>query len=196
MITPKVRDIVTMIAMLTLFVLLSNPADVVAQSVAPADSVHWVDLESGFATARSANKPVFLWFYGDDCPYCQKMREKVYTDTGVVRRLNASFVPIKIEGSSQKRITYDSVSMTEADFARQKFNARRIPSTWFVEPNGCRIRHLSGYRPVGDMIINLDSVATKLYGECQNVSLANPPRKPTLLPDSLWKPPAADSTKK
>ena len=190
-----IRRSVFLICLLCSVVLLVFATDSFAQSVAPKDSIHWVAVDTGFTIAKETGKPVFLWFYGSWCPHCKGMREKVFVDTEVIARLNAYFVPIKIETASKRRITYQGVSMTESEFAMNKFNARKVPSTWFVEPNGCRILHLKGFRPVSDLVKNLDYVRTKQYGECQNVSLIDPPKTVKPLTDSTKTPAVVDTTK-
>jgi thioredoxin-related protein len=182
-----IRRSTLLLCLLCPVVLLVLSTDSFAQSVAPGDSVHWVDLEKGLVIARSDNKPIFFWFYGSWCPHCKHMREKVFVDTAVIAGLNAYFVPIKIETASKRQITFQGVSMTESEFAVNNFNARKVPSTWFVEPNGCRILHLKGFRPVYDLVKNLEYVRTKQYGECQNVSLIDPPPTPKVTPDSAKK---------
>jgi thioredoxin-related protein len=149
----------------------------------PKDSFTWFDVEKGFALARKENKPVFLWFYGDGCGYCKKMRTIVYPDTAIVSRMK-DFVPIRVESSSTRKISYDGATFTEADFAVQKFNVRKIPSTWFVEPSGCRILHLKGYRTVKDLVEHLDFVRNKQYGDCPNYPLVDPPPTPKAPVDS------------
>ncbi len=191
-----IRRSVLLICLLCSVVLLVFSTDLFAQSVAPSDSVHWVDLEKGLAMAKSDNKPVFLWFYGSWCGYCKKMLAKVFPDSSVIATLNASFVPIKIETASKRQITYQGASMNESEFATSEFNARKVPSTWFVEPNGCRILHLMGYRPVSDLVKNLEYVRTKQYGECQNVSLVDPPRTTQLRTDSTKTSAVSDTAKK
>ncbi len=191
-----IRRSVLLICLLCSVVLLVFSTDLFAQSVAPSDSVHWVDLEKGLAMAKSDNKPVFLWFYGSWCGYCKKMLARVFPDSSVIATLNASFVPIKIETASKRQITYQGASMTESEFATSKFNARKVPSTWFVEPNGCRILHLMGYRPVSDLVKNLEYVRTKQYGECQNVSLIDPPKTAKSRTDSTKTSAVSDTAKK
>jgi thioredoxin-related protein len=191
-----IRRSLLLTCLLYLTVLFFCSTDSFCQSVTLSDSIHWVDLEKGLAMAKSDNKPVFLWFYGSWCPYCKKMQAKVFPDSSVIATLNASFVPIKVETQSTRKVMIDSVSMLESDFATQKFNARSVPSTWFVEPNGCRILHLKGYRPVSDLAKNLEFIRTKQYGECQNVSLIDPPKitKPPM--DSTKTRAVSDTTKK
>jgi thioredoxin 1 len=175
------------------------PASTSAQTTTPKDSIHWVGLEQGFASAKETGKPVFLWFYGDWCGYCKKMTETVFPDSSIIASLNTNFVPIRVLTSSTKKIKYMDSTMTEADFAMQKFNARRVPSTWFVEPDGCRILHLRGFRPVSDLAKNLEFVRTKQYGKCENVPVIDPQEnkpKVRFLPDTTKAPAAVDSTKK
>jgi thioredoxin-related protein len=191
-----IRRTATLICLFCSVMLLTISTNSYGQSIAPQDSIYWVDLEKGLAIAKSDNKPMFLWFYGSWCGYCKKMTAKVFPDSFVIATLNASFVPIKIETTSKRQITYQGVSMTESEFALNKFNARSVPSTWFVEPNGCRILHLKGYRPISDLAKNLEYVRTKQYGECQNVSLIDPPKTTQPRTDSIKTPAVVDSTKK
>jgi thioredoxin-related protein len=194
--TNLIRRSVRLTCLLCLIILSVSSTDSFAQSVAPQDSVHWVGVDTGFAMAKETGKPVFLWFYGSWCGYSKKMLAKVFPDSSVIATLNASFVPIKVETASKRQITYQGVAMTESEFAMNKFNARSVPSTWFVEPNGCRILHLKGYRPVSDLVKNLDYVHTKQYGECQNVSLIDPPKIAKPRTDSTKTPAVSDTTKK
>jgi|GEM_PF-2959251 len=194
--TTLIRRSAFLICLLCSVVLLVSSTDSFAQSVAPRDSIHWVGVDTGFAIAKETGKPVFLWFYGSWCPHSKHMLEKVFVDTAVIARLNAYFVPIKVETASRRKITYQGVSMTESEFAITKFNARSVPSTWFVEPNGCRILHLKGFRPVYDLVQNLDYVRTKQYGECQNVSLIDPPKTTQPRTDSTKTPVVSDTRKK
>jgi thioredoxin-related protein len=187
---------VLLICLFCSVVLISGSTDLFAQTAPPKDSIHWVAVDTGFVIAKDTNKPVFLWFYGSWCGYCKNMRERVFVDTAVIARLNAYFVPIKIETTSKRQITYQGVSMTESEFAMKKFNAHAVPSTWFVEPNGCRILHLKGFRPVSDLAKNLEYVHTKQYGECQNVSLIDSPKTTQPRTDSTKTPAVPDTTKK
>jgi thioredoxin-related protein len=191
-----IRRSVLLTCLLCLIILSVSSTDLFGQSVAPQDSVHWVGVDTGFAMAKETGKPVFLWFYGSWCGYCKKMLAKVFPDSFVIATLNASFIPIKIETASKRQITYQGISMTESEFAINEFNARSVPSTWFVEPNGCRILHLIGYRPVSDLAKNLDYVRTKQYGECQNVSLIDPPKMAKPRTDSTKTSVVQDTTKK
>lgn len=194
--TKRMLVIFTLLTLMTIF-----SETLSAQTPASKDSIHWVGVEQGFATAKETGKPVFLWFWGDWCGYCKRMVNEVFPDTGIIATLNAHFIPVRVNTQSTQKIKYLDSAMTEAQFAINKFNARRVPSTWFVEPDGCRIIHLRGFRPVSDLKKNLEFVRTKQYGKCQNVSLidsttVNVKPRPRFLPDTAKAPAPPDTTKK
>jgi thioredoxin-related protein len=146
--------------------------DCAAAAVAvPADSINWFNYEKGMASAKKTGKPVFLFLWGTSCGYCTKMRQLVFPDTAVIRNLNSYFTPIMVETSSKQEIVFEGVKMTEADLAVKKFGARRIPMTWFLEPDGCRILKLKGYRPASDLLTNFEDIRLKKYGKCANVPI-------------------------
>lgn len=137
----------------------------------PPDSIKWYDYNTGVSVAQQTGRPIILWFYGSWCPHCKHMTSVTWCDSTIARYLSDYFTPIRIETQSRKKISVDGVQMTEAQFATTKFGVRAVPSLWIVEPGGCRIAHLIGFRPVKNLLPKLDEIKDCQYGDCTNVPL-------------------------
>ncbi len=60
--------------------------------------VKWYSLSEGLKIAKAEKKPCVVDFYfGKECPRCEKLDKYVYSNPDIVRRLNTEFVPIRID---------------------------------------------------------------------------------------------------
>ena len=52
-------------------------------------------------TAHYSKRPVLLYFDLDGCPACEKM-EKTFSDRGVIKLINSSYLPIRVNSSEKQ----------------------------------------------------------------------------------------------
>ncbi|MDR2755224.1 MAG: thioredoxin family protein [Planctomycetaceae bacterium] len=62
------------------------------------------NFERAITRAKTLNRPLFLHFYGDNCPPCKSMEGNVFRDEQVIAQMNRSFVPVKIKVSEQTQL--------------------------------------------------------------------------------------------
>ncbi|MEA2709771.1 MAG: hypothetical protein QOF78_2372 [Phycisphaerales bacterium] len=63
----------------------------------PAEVIPWrTDLAAALAEARTANKPVLLYFTAEWCGPCQYMRRNIWTEPSVARAME-SYVPVRVD---------------------------------------------------------------------------------------------------
>ncbi len=101
-------------------------------TVADAATVRWYGYEDGMSTAKRESKKVFLYFWADWCPYCDKMEKETLSKKEVVSILNESYIPIRINSEAEQQL------------AAQYF-VRGLPTTWFLSETGEKISNLPGY---------------------------------------------------
>jgi protein disulfide-isomerase len=69
----------------------------VSKFYTPAEQVPWrSDLPAALAEARTANKPVLLYFTAEWCVPCQYMRRNVFSDANVGEAMKA-YIPVRID---------------------------------------------------------------------------------------------------
>lgn len=108
---------------LALFVLaliaLASPA--LAQQQGPASAgLQWSTLEQAAKSAKAAKKGVFVMVYADWCGYCHKMDATTFRDPNVIARINASFIPAKLNGESGNSLTLGKRTLTENQWAMEQ----------------------------------------------------------------------------
>ncbi len=69
-----------------------------SSSFAIKGDVKWCSLNEGMAKAKAEKKPVIVdFFYGPECPRCEKLEKGVYTNPKISKKINDDFVPIFID---------------------------------------------------------------------------------------------------
>jgi YHS domain-containing protein/thioredoxin-related protein len=101
------------------------------KAIAQQEIIWETNLEQAFAQAKLSNRPLFLHFYGDDCPPCKLMESSVFNDRQVVSQMNRFFVPVKIKVSEQTQ-------------AAKKYSVQVIPTDLVLTRDGRLIHRRQG----------------------------------------------------
>ena len=97
----------------------------------PPEVVPWrSDFAAAQAEARTANKPILLYFTAEWCGPCQEMRRYVWTDPQVAEALK-KFVPVRIDVDRDPKLA-------------QQFQINTIPAFFIVDPSGRVARNYEG----------------------------------------------------
>jgi thioredoxin-related protein len=90
------------------------------------------DLQKALAQARKQNKLLFVHFYTESCPFCQKMQQKTFPHVKVRRELQ-HFVAAKINLSQNQDLT-------------QRFEVKGVPDNRVYAPKEeSLVMHLAGF---------------------------------------------------
>jgi len=96
-----------------------------------AEVVPWRgDFAAAQAEARSANKPILLYFTAEWCGPCQQMRRYVWTDPQVAEALK-NFVPVRIDVDRDPKLA-------------QQFHINPIPAFFILDSSGQIARNYEG----------------------------------------------------
>ncbi|HTV74177.1 MAG TPA: DUF255 domain-containing protein [Candidatus Acidoferrales bacterium] len=76
-----------------------------------------------FDEARAADKPVLLSLSAVWCHWCHVMDETSYSDPGVIDKINAAFIPVRVDADQRPDIN-------------ARYNAGGWPTTAFLAPDG------------------------------------------------------------
>ena len=139
----------------------------VALNVHPAGSesdggITWHSFTEGVTAARTQQKFILVDVYTDWCGWCKKMDREVYTDARVRDILQERFVAVKLNAESSEPLEFNSVRMSEAQFART-VGVTGYPTTLFLDERGAVVTILPGYLPAEQFVRVLTFVAEGHY---------------------------------
>jgi len=123
----------------------------------------WLDFNDALAKARSEDKPIFVEFYTDWCPYCRKFQKETVNDRKVARMLAENFVYVRFNAEDSKsRVKYDGKSYSNVELA-QALGINSYPSLVFLDSKSKPITMLSGFVPPTQFATVLDYIQQKCY---------------------------------
>ncbi|MBO3699938.1 thioredoxin family protein [Roseivirga sp. E12] len=106
------------------------------------------DYDQALAFAQKVNKPLFIDFTGHGCVNCRKMEQYVWSDPGVLKRLNEDFVVVAIYVDDKTELpesewytsTFDgkvkkTIGKQNFDFQIVKFNGNAQPYYVLLDNN-------------------------------------------------------------
>lgn len=72
------------------------------------NEIAWVPLEEAKQLARKYNKKILVFFYKENCPYCEKMKTQTLSNTSVINIINKNFFAVKIDSRTKDIIYYNN----------------------------------------------------------------------------------------
>jgi len=87
-----------------LLLLLCVPLIGLTQST---NNINWLDLNEAESFSEKSNKNMLLFFYRENCDFCEKMKSQTFTDSTVINLINESFFPVMLNGKSKDPIIYN-----------------------------------------------------------------------------------------
>jgi thioredoxin-related protein len=112
--------------------------------------VKGLDFNDALAKAKSEDKPIFVEFYTDWCPYCRKLLAE-----------NFAYVRFNAE-DSKNRVKFDGKSYSNVELT-QAFGITSYPSLVFLNSKSQPITMLAGFVPPDQFAIVLDYIHQKCY---------------------------------
>ena len=128
-----------------------------------AEGIQWVSYDVGLERAQKENKHVFIDFTAKWCGFCKKMDAETFTQPNVIAMINENFIPVKVDGDSQKELDIKGYKITESNLTKQEFGVRGYPTFWFLKPDGTKLGAISGYRPANVMMEAFTYVKEEQY---------------------------------
>ena len=103
-------------------ILLFLPMIGFGQSISKYTNIKWLALNEAEALSAKHYKEILLFFYRENCDYCEKMKSQTFSDSEVIKLINDNFFTVMINGKSKYPIIYN-----EKKFINEKPNAEDEP---------------------------------------------------------------------
>tara|TARA_B110000879_G_C10913508_1_gene409241 strand:- start:49 stop:549 length:501 start_codon:yes stop_codon:yes gene_type:complete len=84
-----------------------SPLFVFSQGGTDKSEINWLSFEEAKKFAKKYDKTIFIYFYKENCPYCEEMKKKTLNDITVVNLINNNFFPVKIDTRTKDTIHYN-----------------------------------------------------------------------------------------
>ena len=94
-----------------LFVILFIPSVLLSQE-SKKTSINWLTLSNAEILAKKSGKNMLLFFYRENCDFCEKMKNQTLNDPEVINLINNNFFPVMLNGKSKKPIIYNGIEYT------------------------------------------------------------------------------------
>ncbi len=133
------------------------------QAAPAVPEIKWLSYDEGLAKAKKEGKHLFIDFTAKWCGYCKKMDKTTFIEPDVVNMLNNDFIPVKVDGDSEKEMDIDGYKVTEKSLSKLEYKVRGYPTFWFVDPQGTKLGAVSGYQPATNLLGTLQYVKDKKY---------------------------------
>jgi thioredoxin-related protein len=104
----------------------------------PADikgSVAWLSAESALPVFPFGTNPIYFYFHTDRSPYCQAMKEKIFSRPEIIKYMNEHFTSIIIDPDSLDSITFYGETMTARELLTM-LQVEGLPSHYFFNRMG------------------------------------------------------------
>ena len=119
-----------------------------------------LDAREEAADAASAGKRLMLYFWLEGCPYCERMTEVTFRDSGVLERLKRGFVAVGVNVRGDRDILWTDGNTLSEKQLTAALKVRGTPTMVFLDGAGNVMLRLRGYREPAEFARALDSVST------------------------------------
>lgn len=136
-----------------------------AQDDIPLFDQHFNDYSENLEDAQSDNKKgVFVFFFMDDCPFCQKMERQVLNQKSVIDFYKKHFLNYKINTESTlDLVDFEGNDTTERIFAKRHNLIGATPVLAFFDLTGKRVVRRTGFANEKEFLLLGQYMAEKAY---------------------------------
>ncbi len=151
----RLRSLLILLALPLLGVVAcSNDPSTSPDSVAAAApaKIEWFkgDIDSAFAYAKTAGKPMFLYWGAEWCPPCHYLKNKIFTRPEFVARMQ-QFVPIYLDGDTER-----------AQILGETLDVKGYPTVIIFDPLGQEVMRMPSTVPVEQYEAILDAAVANM----------------------------------
>ncbi|MCH9745508.1 MAG: thioredoxin fold domain-containing protein [Proteobacteria bacterium] len=128
---------------------------------------HFNDYSENLSDAKDANKDgVFVFFFMDDCPFCQKMERQVLNQPKVIEYFTKHFLNYKINTESDlELVDFEGNDTVERIFAKRHNRIGATPVLAFFDLDGNRVVRRTGFANQDDFLLLAKYMVEKAYLE-------------------------------
>ena len=140
------------------------PSTPAAEIREPGDhgDVPWQRYDDAFQKAREGDSFVFMYFWRDQCVFCNSMSSSTFIDQEVVSYLEDHFGIVDIDIWSSQPISAEDPSLS-GEVLNAMFRPPGVPAMAILDSDGNILIGISGYKSSSDLLTILEYVVSGSY---------------------------------
>ncbi len=151
--------------------LLASLALLISLPASFTQPVRWVTYGEALNLAAKDGKPVYIYFFSNECPYCGMM-ENTLSNQSVIEVLNTHFVATR-------------VNVAERPDLASRYSVPGTPFHVFLYPNGSLIGRVAGYRDPESFLAILQRVLSVVKPASDGSESKNPASRESVVLSAL-----------
>lgn len=106
--------------------------------------LEWMTLSEGISKAQNSDKIVLISVMAENCPYCRKMENNVYTKSEIQEGIDEYFLPVVIDVNENEEFVFEGDPISTHQLL-SNWNVMGTPTTLFVDDDLNIIAFQPGY---------------------------------------------------
>ena len=74
--------------------------------------IDWIPLEKAIKYAEKYNQKILIYFFKQNCEYCEKMQKETLSDINIINLINNNFLAVKLDSRTKDIISYNGKKYT------------------------------------------------------------------------------------
>ncbi len=113
------------------------------------NSPDWIPIHVAQKQALTNERLIFVNVFELGCKYCRAMDREVFPDSTVRQVMDASYIPVRVDGNSEELIEFSGQKISAQEFAQSK-GAYVFPTSLILDAKGNVIKKKTGYMGVDE----------------------------------------------
>ena len=74
--------------------------------------INWISLEKAQEYSSKYNQKILIYFFKQNCEYCEKMQKETLSDINIINLINNNFLAVKLNSRTKDIISYNGKKYT------------------------------------------------------------------------------------
>lgn len=132
-----------------ILVLLS--VSIFSTSLVSANDIDWYSYQDGLSVSEQRGQPVMVYFYTDNCGYCDMMEDETFTERSVHEKSD-DIVFVKVDANEERALS-------------SQYEISGVPAMIFTDSDGSELQKEVGFLEGDQLVTVIEEVTADYEGE-------------------------------
>lgn len=108
---------------------------------------NWVAFDDAVRESSQTGRLILVDIYEVGCKFCRAMENEVYPSAPILAMIERHFIPVRIDGRSEREMVWQGETILEKDFA-QRMGVTAYPYTIVLDAEGAVLERQRGFMDI------------------------------------------------